>query len=193
MNPLTIGLQAVGLGLQIFGGMGAADNAKKQSQLSMQAAGINRSIAGDEQSINEQKRIQMEMSARRLQTETFRNAQRARAQAQAAAVNQGASLGSGLPGGLAQVTDDTLFTSQGISNNLAVGENIFNYNNVISGKKMQLADVQGQISSLQGDQASNQALMSLGGGLVSNAGTLGNIGKFASSKLPGTGFAGPYV
>lgn len=193
MDPLTIGLQAVGLGMQLFGAFGASGDAKHVAELNQQAAGINKGIAADEQKINEQKRIQMEMSARRLQTETFRNAQRARAQAEAAAVNQGATLGSGLQGGLSQVTSDALFNVQGIESNLAIGENIFDINRSISGKKMQLADVQSQISTTQASQATNQSFMSLGGSLVNNAGTIGNIGKFAGSKLPGMGFAGPYV
>lgn len=167
MNPLTIGLQAVGLGMQIFGAARASADAH-------QAADINKGIAGDEQQINEQKRIQMEMSSRRQQLEIMRNAQRARAQGTAAAVNQGASLGSGLQGALAQNTNQQYFNSQGVSNNLAIGENIFNTNNDISKKKMQLADV-------QANQATNTSLMSLGGSMVSNAGTIGNIGRQATS------------
>lgn len=169
MDPLTLGLQAVGLGLQAFGAFGASSKAHE-------AANINIGIAGDEQKINEQKRLQMEMSGRRQQMEVMRNAQRARAQGTAAAVNQGANLGSGLQGGLAQITDQGDFNLQGINNNLAIGENIFDINKDISGKKMQLANV-------QADQATDTALMSLGGSMVSNAGTIGNIGKFASSGL----------
>lgn len=165
--------------MQIFGAIGASRSAHE-------AADINIGIAGDEQKINEQKRIQMEMSARRQQLETMRNAQRARAQDTAAAVNQGASLGSGLQGGLAQATAQEGFNSLGISNNLAIGENIFGLNDDISSKKMQLARV-------QGDQATDTALMSLGGSVVSNAGTIGNIGQFAAGRVPRPGFAGPYV
>lgn len=169
MNPLTMGLQAVGLGMQIFGAVGASRDAHR-------AADINKGIAGDEQSINEQKRTQMEMQARRFQMENLRNAQRARAQGTAAAVNQGSNLGSGLQGGLAQNTAQEGFNAMGISGNLAIGENIFNTNNAISGKKMQLADV-------QASQATNSAISSLGGSIVSNAGTLGQTGTFAAGKI----------
>lgn len=172
MDPLTIGLQAVGLGLQLFGAAGAADKAKE-------AASINKQMAGDEQDINAQKRLQMEMSARRMQMETLRNAQRARAQATAAAVNQGANMGTGLQGGLAQISDDANTNLFGINSNLKIGENIFDINNKISGEKMQLADVQAQ-------QATDQSFMSLGGSLVQNAGTIGNIGKFFGGKISGT-------
>jgi hypothetical protein len=166
MDPLTIGLQAVGIGMQIFGAMGASSNAHK-------AADINKGIAGDEMQINAQKQIQMEMSARRQQMEIMRQAQQKGAQATAAATNQGAQFGSGLQGGLAQVQDQAGFNSQGVTGNLAIGENIFGINNDISNKKMQLSDV-------QSSQATDQAWASLGGSIVSNAGTIGNIGKFAS-------------
>jgi len=179
MDPLTLGLQAAGLGMQLFGAFGASEDAHK-------AAYINKGIAGDEQQINEQKRLQMEMAARRDQLQVMRNAQRTGARATAAAANQGALFGSGYAGGQGQITSQEAFDEQGITGNLAIGENIFSINKDISGKKMQLSDV-------QADQATDTALMSLGGSVVTNAGTIGNIGKYATSKIPGTGFGGPYV
>jgi hypothetical protein len=163
MNPLSLGIGVIGLGLQAFGAFGAADNAK-------QAAEISKNIAGFEQGINEQRRTQMQLTARRQQTEIFRNMQRQRAMATAAAVNQGASTGSGLSGGLAQITGQSLFNSQGINQNLEIGQNIFSLNNSISSEKMKMADV-------QADMAENQAWASLGGSLVNNAGTIGNLGS----------------
>lgn len=180
MDPFTIGAGIVGLGMQLFGGSQASGNAR-------QIAHLNNQVASDEQSINEQKRAQMELSARRAQMENLRNTQRLRAQATAAAVNQGANLGSGLQGGLAQIGDEGAFNDIGITQNLSIGENIFNTNNDISQKKA-------QISTLQGQQATNTSLMSLGGAMVSNAGTIGRVGQFASGRLGGfSGFSGPYV
>lgn len=171
MDPLTIGLQAVGIGMQIFGAAGASSNAR-------QAAQINQGIASDEENINEQKRQQMEMSARRMSMQNMRNAQQASAQATAGATNQGAQYGSGLQGGLAQVQSESNFNQLGVRNNLMIGENIFDQNNDISEKKKQLA-------SVQSSQATDQSIMSLGGSMVSNAGTIGNIGKYVSGKLTG--------
>jgi hypothetical protein len=181
MDPFTLGAGIVGLGLQLFGGMGASHKAKE-------IATLNSQVAQDEQAVNAQKQQQMELSARRQQMEVFRNAQRLRAQATAAAVNQGASFGSGLQGGLSQITDQADFNSLGISQNLQIGENIFGINNDISSKKA-------QISTLQGQQATDTSLMSLGGALVSNSGTIGRIGQYGFGKLGsvGTGFAGPYI
>lgn len=169
MDPFTIGASVVGLGLQAFGAFGASDDAAK-------AAEINKQIAGDEQKINEQKKTQMEMEARRNQLQQYRNIQRLRSQATAAAVNQGASYGSGLQGGLAEVTNQGTFNLAGIAGGLEIGRNIFNINDDISSKKMQLADV-------QASQAENQAWSSLGGALVSNAGTIGNLGQTGFGAL----------
>lgn len=171
MDPLTLGLQAGGLLLQGIGAIGAAQNAKE-------AASINIGIAGDEQQINQQKRLQMEMSARRDSMQVMRNTQQAAARGAAAATNQGAFFGSGEAGGQAQITSQGNFDEAGISGNLAIGENIFNTNNDISSKKMQLA-------SVQSNQATDTALMSLGGSVVSNAGTIGNIAKYTASKFNG--------
>lgn len=168
MDPFTLGASVIGVGMQIFGAFGASDAAEE-------AAKINKSIAADEQKINEQKKIQMQMEARRSQLQQYRNMQRLRSQATAAAVNQGASYGSGLQGGLAEVTNQGTFNLTGITGGLEISQNIFDINNDISAKKMQLADV-------QSDMAESQAWGSLGGALVKNAGTIGQLGQ--------TGFGG---
>lgn len=180
VDPLSIGLAIGGIGLQILGGFGASENAKKQSE-------ISKAIAGDEMRINEQKRQQMELEAKRSLLQNMRNAQRLRAQAAAAAVNQGASKGSGLYGGLAGITDQEGVNALGVDQNLEIGRNIFSINDSISAHKMQL-------SQLQGEQATNQSLMSLGGSLVNNAGTIGNFfgfGKGGSGNITLGGPNGP--
>lgn len=181
MNPLSIGLGIVGIGMSIFGGFGAADKASQASQINMQ-------IAGDEQKINNQKRMQMELEANRSQLQNMRNAQRLRAQATAAATNQGATFGSGLYGGLAEITDTENTNRTSINQNLGIGRNIFGLNDDISSRKSQLAQV-------QGEAATDQAWASLGGALVSNAGTIGNIGQNIGAGFGriGTNPGGPYI
>lgn len=163
MDPITIGLGVVGLGLSLFGGLG-------QAQASKEAANISKGIAGDEQRINAQKQQQMMLESGRNQLEIYRNMQRARARATQAAVSQGAQLGSGLQGGLAQVTDQSFFNFQGINQNVELGQNIFGINNDISNKKMQLADVQGKA-------ATDAGLASLGGALIKAGPMIGAMGK----------------
>jgi hypothetical protein len=162
-DPISAGLSVVGFGLQLFGMSEGMDAAK-------QSATIKKGIAEDEQKINEQKRQQMLLESSRKQMEVFRNMQRQRAMATAAAVNQGASSGSGLQGGLAGVSGQSLYNSLGISQNVELGQNIFSINNDISSKKMQLADVETQQSEAAG-------WASLGGSLMKAGPTFGSIGQ----------------
>lgn len=178
MDPITIGLGVVGLGLQLFGGY-------QQSEISSQNAQISAGIARDEQGINEQKRIAMELQGKRQMMEVFRNQQRLRAQATAAAVNQGAFLGSGLQGGLAQIDAQSDTNALGINNSLETGRNIFSLTNDISSKRAQQ-------SYLQAEAAQAQGLQSLGGALVKVGPTIGawgkDLGASTSGGINGFGF-----
>lgn len=181
MDPLTLGVGIVGLGLQIWGASESSENAQRAAALSRQQAGL-------EQDINEQKKLQMQFEANRMQLQQYRNIQRLRAQGTAAAVNQGAASGSGLQGGLAATTASGLTNVTGILGNLQFGNTIFGLNNQISNVKMQMADV-------QADQAESQAWASLGGSLVNNAGTIGALGQnvgagFRNAQLGNSFFGG---
>lgn len=164
--------------MSAFAGFSAADKANQASQINMQ-------IGGDEQKINNQKRMQMELEASRSQLQNMRNAQRLRAQATAAATNQGATFGSGLYGGLSEITGTENTNRTSINQNLGIGRNIFGLNDDISQKKIQLAGV-------QGDMATDQAWASLGGAIVGNSGTIGNIfgGGFGGGSSRGGNFSG---
>lgn len=183
MEPISAGIAIVGLGMSIFGGMSGANEAQHQAELGRQASGINQLIAGDEQQINDQRRQQMELDSRRQQMEIFRNAQRARATGTAAAINQGAAQGSGLQGGLGQIQGQEGTNLLGIGQNLQIGENIFGFNNDISGKKRQLAGIQGQMGTSQGNQASDAAWASLGGSLMKAGPTIGGLGRDAFAGM----------
>lgn len=171
MDPLTLGIAAVGVGLQLFGGASASAHAKE-------AYGIQQNITGLEGQVNNQRHEAMELSARRQSMEIFRNSQRARAQAVNNATNQGANYGnsSGLPGGLAQVADQSMFNLQGINQNLELGRNIFGLDDQISKQKLALSGVQ---SSMVTDQGISQ----LGSSIAGNAGTLGKVGQYGYSQL----------
>lgn len=173
MDPISIGLGVVGFGLQLFGMSQGAEAAEH-------AAAIKKGIAGDEQRINEVKKQQMLLESSRKQMEIFRNMQRQRALATAAAVNQGASTGSGLQGGLAGVSGMSFFNALGINQNVELGQNIFSINNDISSKKMQLADV-------ETDAATAQGWASLGGSLIKAGPTFGALGQNAGSFFKGFG------
>lgn len=173
MDPLTLGLGAIGLGMQLFGGMGAAGEAKKQAQISQQNFAL-------ESQVNDQRRNAMEISAGRQQLENYRNSQRMRAAGVNAVTTQGAQFGSGLQGGLAQNTSQSLFNSQGINQNLEIGRNIFGLNDQISSNKS-------KISQSQSNQATDQAWSSFGGAVSKNAGTLSNLYSYGKQQFSNVG------
>ena len=179
MDPISIGLGLVGLGTSIFGGLNQARNAKQQARVSME-------IARQEQGINEEKRKAMELNARRQQMEIFRNTQRARAQATQAAVTQGASLGSGLQGGLADVANQGLFDLFGVNSALTTGRKIAGYNDAISANKIELA-------RLGGEAASAQALTSIGGSIMKVAPVAGQLFQGFGNPFGGGNYSGTYA
>lgn len=171
MDPLTLGISAVGLGIQAFGGYSAARKAKE-------AYGIQSQITGLESQVNQQRQTAMELSARRQSMEIFRNNQRARSLALNNATNQGASYGnsSGLPGGLAQVQDQSTVNLSGVNQNLEIGRNIFGLDDQISKQKLALSGVQSQMMT-------DQSISQLGGSIAGSAKTLGSIAQFGYGQI----------
>jgi len=174
MDPVSLTLGIVGLGMQIFGGM-------KQSEDAHRAAQISRDEATQEQGINDAKQKQMELEGRRTQLENIRNMQRARAMATNAAVNQGANLGSGLQGGLAQISDQSNFNMLGVNQGLQIGREIAGFNQNITQDKYRMADVQSQ-------SATDQGIASLGGAILKAGPIVGQISQGFGGKQNGFGF-----
>lgn len=172
ISMLSTAVSVVGMGVSLFGGASAASDAK-------QAANIQSNIAGKEGELEGQRHTAMELSARRQSLEIVRNNQRNRAMAVNNAVSQGANLGSGLQGGMAQIEDQGLFNLAGVNQNLQIGEAMFGINQQITQQKQQLAQVQGQ-------QATDQGLASMGGAITKAGPIVGNIaGSFGGTKLTG--------
>jgi len=176
MDPISLAIGAVGLGMSLFGGLSGASNAKEQAKVSADEA-------QQEQGINDQKQQAMEIDARRKSLETIRHSQQAQAMALASATSQGAQFGSGLQGGLAEVQSESNFNLAGINSSLQIGRNINQYNKNISADKMQM-------SSLGGQAATDQAITSIGGSLMKIGPTIGSLTKGMNLS---TGFGGPYV
>lgn len=138
--------------MQIFGGLGQASAAKASAMASQQVAQL-------EMKVNDQRRQAMELSANRQQLEIYRNNQRLRAQATQAAVSQGASRGSGLQGGLAQVNDQSMWNGLGVNQNLEIGRNIFGLNDRISQQKALISGYQSQAATSAGISNLGSAVM----------------------------------
>lgn len=170
MEPISAGLAIVGMGMSLFGGLGAAKVSAEQAQISGQ-------IAADDQQINVQKQHQMTLEAGRRNLQQFRQIQQQQALATSRATSQGAQFGSGLAGGLAETESEGLFNVQGVNQNLEIGQNIFGINSDISAKKMQLA-------ALGGQAATDQGIASLGGSIMKAGPT---IGAFAQNAYSGLG------
>lgn len=164
-NWVGAALGAVGLGMQVFGGMGQAAQASKISQYSQDEA-------KQEEGINNAKQQAMYLNAQRTQMQNIRNGQLARANGVNAAVNQGAQFGSGLQGGQAQATDQTLFNMSGVNSALQTGAQINNFNTQIDQDKILTAQA-------QGTSATDQGIASLGGAVMKAGPVIGAFGASA--------------
>jgi hypothetical protein len=163
MEPISLAIGAIGLGMQIFGAFGQANNSREITQASEDES-------RQEQGINNAKNRQMHIEARRMQLENVRNNQRARALATNSAVSQGAQNGSGLAGGLAQINDQSLFNMQGVNQAEDIGNQILGFNNAISRDKARIA-------SLQGSSATDAGIASLGGAVMKAGPIIGQLSQ----------------
>jgi small-conductance mechanosensitive channel len=163
---------AIGGGMQLFGGLGQAKASKRNAQIEQQ-------IATQERAQNALRRQSMELDANRKKIENIRNVQLSRAMAMNTAVAQGAQFGSGLAGGLAQITGRGNWNELGINQNLQIGQNMFNIDDQISNLKMQKAEV-------GGDMATAQGISSLGGSIMKVAGSFSSLaGGFGGEAASG--------
>jgi hypothetical protein len=165
MDPTTAitGLSTlIGLGLKI-GGLGETHAAAVQSNEAQ------KQIIGLEQQQEQVRFNAMHLTASRMQLQSIRNAQSARAQALAAATNQGAAQGSGLQGGYSQIEGQTNTNLLGISQNLMSGQKMFALDSSLSQQKIALANAQMKMQT-------GNALGALGGDLLSIAPAAGRLG-----------------
>lgn len=144
----------------------AAYGAEQQVQASKEEAGISRNIAGLEQQQNNQRANAMELTARRSQLEVLRGNQVARSMALNNATNQGAQFGSGLQGGLGEISGASGTNLTGINQNLEIGRNLFGLSNQISGQKMAMADAQSHMATAQGISGLGSVIGKFGGPLA---------------------------
>ena len=141
-------LLAFGLGLSVIGAGLRLAGARKQSRA---------------QDANEElRKQQVGLDSARARRVAIREGISARSLALANATSQGASKGSGLQGGLAQISSSVNRTQQGIKQNEELGLGVFENNR--------------QISRAGAIFSAGQGLSSLGGSLVQNYGTFQRIG-----------------
>jgi len=163
MDPVSAALGIVGLGMQIFGGSAQAGVAKQE-------AAVSADEAKQEQAINQQKLQAMNLQTRRNNMQQIRQAQLAQATAVSRATSQGAQFGSGLVGGLGEISSEAGNNITANNQALQTGQAIGALNNNISNDKMQMA-------SLGGQSATDQGISSLGGALMKIGPTIGQFSK----------------
>lgn len=173
MDPISAGIGIVSLGMQLYGGIKASEDAH-------QAAQIQQSITTLDMSANAQRQQAMELSASRQKLEDFRQAQRLHAQSENNAVESGSQFGSGYAGGQAQITDQNGYNILGVNQNLQIGRNIFGIDNQIDNQKIALSGVQSQ-------QATDQGIASFGQSLGKSAGTISNVANYAGAQMTNFG------
>jgi hypothetical protein len=151
-----------GFGLQAYGAFGASSAAKD-------VAGAQTQIAGLEMQADQQRRTAMEINARRSMTQNIRSAQVARSLALSAGVNQGAQFSSSVQAGEQGAASQGAYANLGTSQNLQLGEKLFDINSDIDSAK--IAE-----SNAKAKEAEAQAIGGLGKGLGT---VFGDIGKMA--------------
>lgn len=175
MEPISLAISAVGLGMSIFGGIGQANTAHQIAQVSQDKA-------QHDMEVNTLKQQQVRLEASRTQMQNVRNMQRARAMSLSSATNQGAQLGSGLQGGLADVQNQGNFNMLGVRQALQTSDNIYSENQSITQDNAKIA-------ALGGQSATDAGIASIGGALMKAAPGIGSIfggGNYKSGNYSGT-------
>lgn len=161
ISGITGGLGLIGIAGSIMGSMESAEGAKAK-------AAAEKQIAQLEIQADSVRRQAMEMSARRQQLQTVRNAQQAQAQALSNAVNQGAQFSSSASAGQGAVSAQAASANLGVSQSVQFGENIFDINAKVDQQKIAEADAETKMYSGQG-------MSSLFGDLTKAAPGIGNL------------------
>lgn len=154
---LSLGLGALGLAAQVAGTVVQAQGFAQQADASRRAEAL--------------RERQMNLESSRQRRQTIRNAIRARSLALTAATAQGASSGSGLPGGYGQIGGATARNIQGVNQAQEISSGIFRANSDMAGAQ--------ELTSFGG------GLSSLGGALFSASPTIGKLTQFGSGQAQG--------
>jgi hypothetical protein len=129
---------------------GALYGAIEGSRFAKQKAEEEKQIALLERQADEQRRSAMEIQARRGMLQNVRNAQQAQANALSSAVGGGAQFSSSAQSGQRQAGAEAAYGNLGISQNLQIGEKLFDINSQISDAKISEADIESKQATALG-------------------------------------------
>lgn len=167
---------AVGIGLQLFGGMAQHDAAQAYNQA--QTAQIK-----SEEAIESEKMQHTEIMASRMKMENVRKVQMAQAMGLQAATNQGAGSGSnssGLAGGQAQARSQGSWNELGINQSLYTARNIYGLTQQINDQRIAMANAGMNMQT-------GGAISSLGSGIMSNLPAIGRLSSGFGNQQPSGG------
>lgn len=169
MDPVTLSLTAISVGLSAFGMF------EKYSGEKAQEATQEKMIKTEQQQ-NDLRQRMMNLAASRERMELLRNAQRARSLALAGAARSGAQFGSGLQGGFGQISGATNVQGEKITQDTEAGNLMFGLQNTLSQEKIEYAKEGGTVNLGQG-------LMDIGQSIGKNSSQLTDLSKFFYGKL----------
>lgn len=165
LGDATAGLGIAGLGIAAFSQM-------QQSKAQSQVYQSDIATAGLEEQINDQRRQQMNLTSQRQSIQNLRNVQQKQAMGEAAANAGGALFGSGYKGGQAQEAAQGAWNAEGISQNLQIGNAIFNLDNQIDQQKIAKAQAETSANNWSGIGA-------IGGDIMKAAPALAQLASLA--------------
>lgn len=169
LGSATGAVGGTGLGLQGVGLAGSAIAAYGQYQAQQGISQSSQNIAALQQQQNAISWNQQQLASRRNSLQELRNAQQSRATATAAATNQGGLFGSGLGGGLGNISGEEIGNLSSISENLQLGKQSYDVNTTISGQEENIAKYQGAAAMWSGLGGASSGTSSLGTSMVSAA------------------------
>lgn len=162
------GIGLVGLGIGLYGMLGAQKAAKQESAISMQEAGV-------EEQQNRVRQQAMQLDAAHKRVTIAQQTQLAMAQGKAASVASGAGImganvSSGYKGGQGQAEAKGAYNTLGINQGEELGNQMFNLTDQLDQYKIQMMQAQSK-------QATNQGWINFGESVLGSA---GNIAKLAA-------------
>jgi hypothetical protein len=160
---------AIALGSLAVGGATAIKGSIDKQEASKAAARASQEYSAASQRAESLRRTQMELDAARKRRDIIRQTIVARSTATSNANYSGSLYGSGLQGGLSQISQEGNSQLVSLGQNLAIGRGIFDANADASA-----AQYAGNIA--QSNAQSANSMFNLGIGLMQNAGTIGRVG-----------------
>lgn len=153
MDPMTI-MAVSGMALNVFGGIMKSSGVSEANQAQQQEVQLQ--IKQDQV-----RRAYMETDARRKNLQVLRSQQQMQAMSLNNAVTQGAQFGSGLAGGMGQISGQANTNMLGINQNLYAGRQMFDLNQQIDQQK--IMQLQGQQ-----DESTGSGISSMGNSLIAS-------------------------